>query len=524
MLHFLTLPKAAWNGTLYKCRLKIELVTEWDLHVDIERGLRGGLCMPFQPHALANDPATPEYDPNQDPAVIAYWDANSLYPSQMLNYLPVGGFRAEEHANHTAYLYELIDSFNPENPKGYLICADMYVPAHQHDKLDWGPIRKGPTHSGGPDKLYSYLGPQEGYMLTLPLAHCYHTILGVRFQKVHRIWSYDQAPYLRDHILEMAARRAEAKSDILKDTYKKCTNSIYGCTVENMEKRTSVVTYTDMFEFEQAVAKNWTPGMKVDVRYHYPNGDFLAHRERRPRGGVVLRSPRLVGVAILDYARVHMYRFHYGFVKLNFGNDARLLYTDTDSVIVRIANVRSVHEAMQRDPSWFDFSNGRKFGWTEAPENSGKAGPFKFELVNKDTGELQHALEYAASEAKCYGMRLWNDKDYLRCKGNPRDVVKKHIQFEKVKKAALNQELVRTSFNRIQMKNSEARHVGIDKVAMRGNNTKVYALDKENFLPLGHRDAKIDEGCKILHRLMLRRAFEAWKHAAAENKPNDSSQ
>ena len=53
---------------------------------------------------------------------------------------------------------------------------------------------------------------------------------------------------------------------------------------------------------------------------------------------------------------------------------------------------------------------------------------------------------------------------------------------------------------------------------------KVYKVDKENFLPLGHRDAKIDEACKILHRLMLRRAFDGWKDAAAENKPNDSSQ
>ena len=29
VLHFLTLPKAAWNGALYKEKLKIELVTDW---------------------------------------------------------------------------------------------------------------------------------------------------------------------------------------------------------------------------------------------------------------------------------------------------------------------------------------------------------------------------------------------------------------------------------------------------------------------------------------------------------------
>ena len=65
MLHFLTLPKAAWNGALHKCGLKIELVTDWQLHHDVKNALRGGLCMPFQAYAKANDPATPEFDPEE---------------------------------------------------------------------------------------------------------------------------------------------------------------------------------------------------------------------------------------------------------------------------------------------------------------------------------------------------------------------------------------------------------------------------------------------------------------------------
>ena len=267
ILHFLTLPKAAWNGALYRCQLKIELVTDWQLHLDVESGLRGGLCMPFQPHAEANDPATPEYNPDKRPAVIAYWDANSLYPSQMQKYLPIGDYELLQSEETTLEkLYMLIETLDPESRWGYYVVVNMYVPPHLHDQLDWGPIRKGPTRDGGPDKLYSYLGPQDEYCMTLQLACCYHKLLGVRFTKVHRIWRYRQEPHLREHVIDMAARRAAATSDIMKDTLKKCTNSYYGCTVENMQNRMSVVPYTSEFEFEQAVAKNWRPGQRVMVK------------------------------------------------------------------------------------------------------------------------------------------------------------------------------------------------------------------------------------------------------------------
>jgi hypothetical protein len=500
---------------LHKLKLKIELVTDWQLHLDTERALRGGLCLPFQPHALANDPATPEYNPELPPSAIAYFDANSLYNYCMQQCLPYQGY--EQEPESLQKLYDLIDAFQPDDDVGYLFVVDLYVPAQHHDRLDWAPIRKAATMEGGPEKLFPFLGGQDEYALTLPLAHFYNKSMGVRFKKVHRMWRYKQAPYLRDHVMQMAAKRAEAKSEIMKDTLKKCPNSYYGCTVENMMNRMDLAPYANEYEFEQAVARTWRPGLRAFVKYHYPNGDFLGYRERRPLNGIVLRSPRLVGVAILDLAKVHMLRFHYDFIKPQFGADARLLYTDTDSTILHITGVRSVREVMLRDPTWFDFSNGKKLGWTEMPENSGIAGPFKSELVDKAKGKLKHAVEYAGSEAKCYGLRIWPEEleedgsvkpPYLRCKGNPQCVVKKQITFQKMKDAALNQLEACTSFRRIQLKSSSAQHVQVKKVALRGANDKVVRIDNATFLPLGHYRCALHRLTQLAERSALRHGLE----------------
>ena len=134
---------------------------------------------------------------------------------------------------------------------------------------------------------------------------------------------------------------------------------------------------------------DWRPGLRCHIQYKYDNGDFLGFRERRPLGGVVLRTPRIVGSAILDLAKVHMYDFHYGFVKPTFGADAKLLYTDTDSTILLIKNVKRTLDIMLRAPHRFDFSNYgletlemEGLDVSQASRNFGVAGPFKNELVD----------------------------------------------------------------------------------------------------------------------------------------------
>ena len=52
-----------------------------------------------------------------------------------------------------------------------------------------------------------------------------------------------------------------------------------------------------------------------------------------------------------------MYNFHYGYVKPKYGDRARLLFTDTDSLCYRI-QTEGFYEDISKDvPKWFDTSN-----------------------------------------------------------------------------------------------------------------------------------------------------------------------
>jgi hypothetical protein len=215
---------------------------------------------------------------------------------------------------------------------------------------------------------------------------------------------------------------------------------------------------------------------------HYTNEDgcFLGYRERRPRKGVCLDTPRLVGLAILDYAKCRMLDFHYNCMKKIC--KPLLLYTDTDSLMYLVP-ARDPYDLMRRAPQWFDFKNGKDLGW-ESNGRDGELGLFKYEFISKQ-GEMKIAVEYAGSESKTYAFRMSSGKPYLRCKGCPSHAAKQQIQFETVKAAALDQTVKKITYNAIRMKNAEAHHVRETKVAMRGKNDKVARCEPLN-LPLGH--------------------------------------
>ena len=61
-------------------------------------------------------------------------------------------------------------------------------------------------------------------------------------------------------------------------------------------------------------------------------------------------------MAILDLSKLHMYRFHYDYIKPNYGEKAKLLMTDTDSLFYKI-DTKDFYEDMKADGERYDMSN-----------------------------------------------------------------------------------------------------------------------------------------------------------------------
>ena len=71
---------------------------------------------------------------------------------------------------------------------------------------------------------------------------------------------------------------------------------------------------------------------------------------------------------ILELIKVLMYEFHYNYIKNEYDNKSKLLFTDTDSLMYEIKTV-DVHEDFSSNKEVVNFSNyltkSKYYDWNE---------------------------------------------------------------------------------------------------------------------------------------------------------------
>ena len=91
--HYYTLPGYSWDALLKCTNVSLELITNPDMYLFIEKGLRGGISMVSHRHAAANNQYMQNYSPEQPTSYLLYLDANSLYAWAMSKPMPTGNFQ-----------------------------------------------------------------------------------------------------------------------------------------------------------------------------------------------------------------------------------------------------------------------------------------------------------------------------------------------------------------------------------------------------------------------------------------------
>ena len=91
--YFYSAPGLAWQACLKKTKVKLELLTDIDMLLMVEKGTRGGICQATHRYAKANNKYMKNYNKNIESSYIEYLDANNLYGWAMSQKLPINGFK-----------------------------------------------------------------------------------------------------------------------------------------------------------------------------------------------------------------------------------------------------------------------------------------------------------------------------------------------------------------------------------------------------------------------------------------------
>ena len=77
---------------LKKTEVELELITDPDMLLMVEKGIREGICHAILRYAKSNNKYMKDYNKDEEDPFLQYNDANNLYGFEMPEQLPFDGF------------------------------------------------------------------------------------------------------------------------------------------------------------------------------------------------------------------------------------------------------------------------------------------------------------------------------------------------------------------------------------------------------------------------------------------------
>ena len=386
--HYFSSPGLAWDAMLKMTGVYLDLITDIDQQLFIEKGMRGGISYIAHRHAKANNKYMKDYDPQKESSYIMYLDSNNLYGCAMSKPLPYGNFKwvDPDKVNSQGIITK-------QSGIGHIYEVDLEYPKELHDLHNDYPCaaeklnvtddmlsdyckeikEKFKISSSKIRKLIPTLSTKEKYVLHEENLKLYIK-LGLKVTKIHRILQFSEKPWLKKYIYFNTVKRKDAKNSFEKDFFKLMNNSVFGKTMENLRKRSNVKLVTDEKQLLKLSSKPTFVSSKIF------NDNLVAVNSKLER--LKLDKPSYVGMCILDLSKVVMYDFHYNFIKAKYGDRAILLFTDTDSFCYIIIT-DDVYEDLYQSKELFDNSDYDKSSKFYFDDNKKVIGKMKDEAAGK---------------------------------------------------------------------------------------------------------------------------------------------
>ena len=194
--------------------------------------------------------------------------------------------------------------------------------------------------------------------------------------------------------------------------------------------------------------------------------DLVAVHKIKPT--LTLNRPAYVGMCILDLSKTLMYDFHYNYIKSQYGDKARLLFTDTDSLTYEI-EADDVYQDFWKDKHLFDNSDYPKNSPFFDDANKKVIGKFKDEAAGIPI------VEFVGLRSKMYSYMKDNKQGSRTAKGIKKNVIKQKIQHENYKDTLFNKKQMRHTMRLIK---SEKHQLGSYEL----NKTSLSCFDDKRYI------------------------------------------
>ena len=192
-------------------------------------------------------------------------------------------------------------------------------------------------------------------------------------------------------------------------------NSVFGKTMENIRNRIGIKLVNNKKRAEKLSAKPNFDHCNIFSE------DLVAIHMKKTE--LKFDKPVYLGMCILDLSKTLMYDFHYYYIKWKYGDKAKLLFTDTDSLMYEI-QTEDFYKHINADVK-------HRFDTSDYPPNhpSGIPSGFNKKVLGmfKDEAGGEVIDEFVGLRAKLYSYKMFEGEESKKCKGVKKSVVKKSI-------------------------------------------------------------------------------------------------